>query len=110
MVSKARYPAYREGYYMSTDQQRIDRALVLLNFNETKERLALLKNKSQELAKEFEETARKLKNSPENYYVNTDPEITKYYQELRALTDDIRKTIEEKQRLQTTLVAAGISF
>ena len=95
---------------MSADQQRVDKALVLLNFNEAKQRLALLRNKSQELAKDFEETARKLRSSPENFHVNTDAEITKYYQELRALTDDIRKTIEEKQRLESTLVEAGISF
>jgi hypothetical protein len=88
---------------MSADQQRVEKALLRLDFDEAKERLALLKHKAQERAGEFEATAKKLREQPETFSVNTDSGIQEYYRDLRSLIDDIKATISELQRLESTL-------
>ena len=94
---------------MSADEQRAEKALLRLNFDEAKERLALLIYEAQETAKEFESTATCLRNSPENFKVQSDSEILRYYRDLRFLVAEIKKTIAEKQRLESAQIQGGIT-
>jgi hypothetical protein len=95
---------------MSADQQRAEKALLRLDFNDAKERLALLIYEAQETAKEFESTATCLRNSPENFEVQSDSEILRYYRDLRFLVTEIKKTIAEKQRRESALIQGGITL
>jgi len=65
---------------------------------------------AQETAKEFESTATCLRNSPENFEVQSDSEILRYYRDLRFLVVEIKKTIAEKQRRESALIQGGITL
>jgi len=95
---------------MSADQQRAEKELLRLDFDDAKERLALLIYEAQETAKEFESTATRLRNSPENFEVQRDSEILRYYRDLRSLVADIKKTIAEKQKLESALIQGGVTY
>jgi predicted nucleic acid-binding Zn-ribbon protein len=95
---------------MTADDQRTQKALLKLDYDEAKEREALLRRKLDQLADGFINVADRLKKSPENFQLSTEDDVVKHYQELRATIEDLRKTLTDLQGLQRRLNDAGIAY
>ncbi len=93
---------------MSAQEQRVQMALLLLDHNETKERLALLRYKAGEIAGALEGVVKSLKECPEDIELHEDGLVLKNYMNFGALVEDFKKTITELQKLDATLTEAGI--
>lgn len=93
---------------MSADQQRTEKALLLLDFQEAKERLAVLRHKADEIAGELEAAAKLLKECPETVEFHGDRLVLKGYMNFGKLVEDIKKTIADLQRLESRLTQGGI--
>src|SRR5258707_7140236 len=100
--------SFRKGYFMSAQEQRVQMALLLLDHNETKERLALLRYKAGEIAGALEGVVKSLKECPEDIELHEDGLVLKNYMNFGALVEDFKKTITELQKLDATLTEAGI--
>jgi hypothetical protein len=94
---------YREGYFMSADEQRTAKAVLRLDRDDAKERLAILKYKAHEIAMELEGAARLLKETPEKIEFQDDCVVSPNYRGLADLIKDIKATTAELQRIENTL-------
>jgi hypothetical protein len=112
---------YREGYFMSAEQEDQAQAAVLLNFAKTKKRLAVLEEEARTIGRELSSLGSALERSPEfvsfdgqgmgaNYHVkrqdfkaaSLDPK------RIANLADDIRKTLDEKRHLEDKVKQLGL--
>jgi hypothetical protein len=100
---------YREGYFMDAEEQRAAKAAAWLEYNEAKDRRALLVNEAEKLAKEFEGVARLLRERPETITFDGDAVLMKNYNRFGALVEDLKTTKTELQRLDTLVRELGLS-
>lgn len=105
------YTPYREGYFMSADDQDRAKADALFKFTKAKERLALLKHTAHEIAIELEGQAKVLKERPESIvFTDKDAEVMKGYKGLGGLVDDLKKSDAEMQRLAELMTEVGLGY
>jgi hypothetical protein len=102
-------PAYREGYFMSAEDQRTAKALLLLKRSETGERLALLKYKAGEIGDMLEAVSKQLKSNPEEVEFHDDGLILAEYKKLGILVRDIKTTIAKLQEIEGTIERGTIA-
>jgi predicted transcriptional regulator len=94
--------APRKGFFMSVEEEKQARALVLLDYNEHKQKLALLQEQAQKFAKKFEELAQLLKHKPDRIHPdlgNLKESGLPSYESLATLSRDITETQQETTRL-----------
>jgi hypothetical protein len=93
---------------MSPEDERQAKALALLEFEEQRQRHALLKNEAHKLAEALRGVAKTLDERPETLKLAGDDEVLRDYRRLGPLLDDILKTEGELRRLGSTLEKAGL--
>ena len=99
---------YRKGYFMTIQDERAAKANALLEYEEQRQRFALLKNEAEKFAKQFENVAGKLRNSPELLSPDVQT-IASDNQRLIQLIADIKTTRDEVNRLRAVLTSLGYS-
>jgi hypothetical protein len=107
MLINVAHTPYRKGYFMNPQDQQRAKGELFLKYDDTKERLVLLKHEAKERAKEFRKSAEILEDRPEDLVI-TDAETFKYYGDLKKLIADINETQKELRGLETTLREARL--
>jgi hypothetical protein len=93
---------------MSAEEERQAKAMVLLEYAESKQRLALLKAQADKLAAEFEALAKLLRSDLQNISVASYSSIFDY-SKFNDLVADVAKTFNETSRLKETVHQLGLS-
>jgi hypothetical protein len=98
---------YREGYFMSAEDQRAAKADLILKYSELKERYALLKRDTDSIANALERGAKVLKEHPERWEFDGDDAPLKEYKNLGVLIEDVKNTRQEMQNLRALAAQGG---
>jgi hypothetical protein len=93
---------------MSAQQEKNARATVLLEYTESKQKLALLRAQVDMLATEFEELAKILKDNPENVPLEV-YELILDYKTFCERVSDLKLALKETRRLEETVRKLGLS-
>ena len=88
---------------MSAKAQRIAKGLLLVERDETRERLELLKHKARLIGGDLEAIAEKLKSNPEDLEFHSDGLVLAEYKKLGGLVEDIKVTMAKLQEIESTL-------
>jgi hypothetical protein len=88
---------------MSADEQRTAEALLRMEHDETRKRLALLKHRASEIAADLETIAKTLKKNPEDLEFHSNGLVLAEYEGLGVLVSDIKTTIAKLQEIEGTL-------
>src|SRR5882762_7524062 len=93
------HTSYRRGYFMSSEEQDVELAKILLKFKRSEQRLAVLKHKASEIATDLSMCASQLRERPESIDFNGDGLALKDYKNIGGLVQDIKSTVTELQSL-----------
>jgi hypothetical protein len=88
---------------MSAEDQRSAKGLLLVERDETRERLELLKHKARLIGGDLEAIAEKLKSNPEDLEFHSNGLVLADYEGLGALISDIKTTSSKLLEIEGTL-------
>lgn len=110
MILTSQYTLYREGYFMSLEEQELAKQKALYEFTMSKQRYELLKNEAEKLAKHFEGWAKSLRSNPEAItFGGRSDDNLREYKGIGKLVDDLKETREEYRRLGNLVRDLGMA-
>jgi len=97
---------YRKGYFVSEQEERAAKAAALLQYEEQRQRIAVLETEANNIAKVLEGTATQLKNRPETFSFDA-LQLSTASERIAALIADLKATHVDVTRLRDALKRMG---
>jgi hypothetical protein len=110
MTSYFGHTPYREGYFMTIQDEDAAKAKVHYDFSRARQRYILLRHEAEQIAKELEAVADLLKKRPETItFGSAEAILMKDYRGMGKLVEDLKSTRSEVQGLDQRMRSLGMS-